>query len=143
MGLVGFGATVDVETGFAEERRITLDTFLTEWKLVFATSVVEHAFNPSWPESRMATNKKYQERALIGMVYMALYELGYKVYELIQPGNILKCVSKLAVGVYAFPGHRDSANKSGTQIFPEKCLGLRRGERERAGAASRRRQGLQ
>ena len=46
------------EKDFVDERQIVLDRFLDEWKLELSAHPVAHAFNPRWPENRMATNQK-------------------------------------------------------------------------------------
>ena len=107
-------ATAAVEKDFAHERQIVLDKFLDEWVLEISNPV-EHVFNPSWPEERMALNQKYQDSIVIGLVYQALWALGFKIDAYIQPGNALLTVQKPAPAVFAFPGHPDAGNRSETQ----------------------------
>ena len=107
-------ATAALEEEFADERRVVLDEFLAEWVLEIS-NLVEHVFNPSWPEERMALNEKYQARTVIGLVYQAMWSLGFKIDADIQPGNQLLTVLKPAPAVFAFPGHPDAGNRSETQ----------------------------
>ena len=52
------GATAAAEPeNFPRERAVDLDIFLEKWRLELATPIVEHAFNPNWPENRLATQK--------------------------------------------------------------------------------------
>jgi len=107
-------ATAALERDFEDERQIVLDKFLDEWVLEISNPV-EHVFNPSWPEERMALNQKYQDRTVIGLVYQAMWALGFKIDADIQPGNALLAVLKPAPAVFAFPGHPDAGNRSETQ----------------------------
>ena len=58
------------------ERAVELDAFLRDWRLELTPKLVEHSWNPDWPERRMAINVKYQKQVVIGLVYQALVVTG-------------------------------------------------------------------
>ena len=107
------GATAAAEPEISpRERAVDLDIFLEKWRLELATPIVEHAFNPNWPENRLATQKKYQERVLVGLVFHALHSVSWKIDEAVQPHNCLAAVLKPTPGVYAYAGLRYPGNRT-------------------------------
>ena len=83
------------------ERAVELNAFLRDWRLELAPKLVEHSWNPDWPESRVAINVKYQKQVVIGLVYQALWSLGNKIDRDVWAAYLLECTSKPTVAFYA------------------------------------------
>jgi hypothetical protein len=86
---------------FTNSKAVVLDAFLRDWRLELTPGLAEHSWNPDWPESRMATNEKYGEQVVQGLVYQALWSLGHKIDRGISPSAVLQCTKTPAVAFYA------------------------------------------